>query len=481
MLALLVTILLITLSFIYVVNNKRNASKSPPGPLCLPFIGSAWALGTNSATIHAALADLAKKYGPIFRIMVGKIPMVVLNDPEVIREAFGGADPPVLLRFTGKLPAAAASGLFTTADRGRWALLRRMCSPLNRTIFVPIPQIIDEEKPKLFAELDKYVNKDVHLNPLFMHFTRNVLLRILAGTSWSFDAITPDQKQFADSLFLSMKKGLALFDLVPLLAFIRKFSQKGPGDTLFHIKFANGFIMKLIAEKRANMAKSLEEARDLLDILLLEQRNHPEIDDGALLGTIKGLFAAGSGTSADTLDWIVLFLCKYPDIQEKCYQEIKQKLNGRQVTMDDQSILPTVDNVIKEIFRLRPPAPIALPRVAERDCTVAGYQVEKGSIVIENLYGVGHLAAHYDNPTAFDPDRWLRNPEKTSHLVHFGIGPTMCLGNSVAKQEVFLTTAGLIQRYKFAISPTSPKPDFIGEYRVVFNPKVWHASISLRQ
>jgi hypothetical protein len=42
---------------------------------------------------------------------------------------------------------------------------------------------------------------------------------------------------------------------------------------------------------------------------------------------------AGTFTVSDTLDWMVLFLCEYPDIQEKCFKEISEKLKGRTPTM----------------------------------------------------------------------------------------------------------------------------------------------------
>eukprot|EP00026_Physarum_polycephalum_P003469 Phypoly_transcript_03481.p1 GENE.Phypoly_transcript_03481~~Phypoly_transcript_03481.p1 ORF type:complete len:486 (+),score=64.09 Phypoly_transcript_03481:846-2303(+) len=483
MLALLGFILLIFLYIIYLTNKKQNSTQLP-GPLCLPFIGSAWALGSNPSIIHATLTDLAKKYGPIFRLMIGNTPMVVLSDPELIREAFNGTNPPVLLRFTGKLSQrinTKGHSIFTTKDRDFWALLRRMCSPMTRTILHPIPQLIEEEKEKLFAELDKHLNQDVHLNPLFMIFTRNVFLRIFVGTSWSFDSMTPDQKQFATSLFEGLKKGMAILELIPLVSLVRKFSGKGLNEAVHHAQFVNNFIRKIVEERRKeNMKSSVEAAQDLLDILLLEQKEHPEVSDDSLIDTLRSIFVAASATSADTLDWLILFLCTYPDIQEKCYKEITEKIQGRTVTLEDQSRLPYLDNVIKETFRLRPAAPIALPRVAERDFTIGKYHVEKGSIVVENLYGVGNLEAHYDNPTVFDPDRWDRHPEKSSNLIQFGVGPTICLGMNVAKQEIFLTAASLLQKYKFSKSPTSPEPDFIGEFKVIYNPKLWYTSISSR-
>eukprot|EP00026_Physarum_polycephalum_P005752 Phypoly_transcript_05790.p1 GENE.Phypoly_transcript_05790~~Phypoly_transcript_05790.p1 ORF type:complete len:489 (+),score=48.47 Phypoly_transcript_05790:310-1776(+) len=488
MFLLLVSIVLISAYFIYLRSNRSH--KHPPGPLCLPIIGSAWALGSNPLIVHDTLTNIAKKYGPIFRIMVGTQPMVVLNDPELIREAFGGTNPPVLLRFTGKIIARlqkmSGENIFSAKDRDFWALLRRMCSPMTRTILYPTIQFIEEEKGKLFAHLDKHVDdeKGVHLNPLLILFTRNVFLRILLGKSWSFDEMTPDQKQFVASLVAGQNKSVTMLEMIPLAKLKHKFSNvwtKRESDGMQHIKHVHNFIKKMVEDKRAeNLCTSIESAQDLLDILLLEQKEHPEVSDDSLISTLRAIFGAASATSADTLDWLLLFLCTYPDIQEKCHQEIKTKLNGRNVTMEDQSNLPYLDNVIKETFRLRPAAPIALPRVAERDCTIGGYHVEKGSIVIKNLYGIGNLENFYDNPAIFDPDRWQRNPEKASNLIHFGIGPTICLGMNVAKQEIFLTAASLLQKYKFSISPTSPVPDFIGEFKVVYNPKAWHTSITLR-
>jgi hypothetical protein len=51
---------------------------------------------------------------------------------------------------------------------------------------------------------------------------------------------------------------------------------------------------------------------------------------------------------------------------------------------EDQAQLPYLDCVIKEMFRLCPPAPLGIPHQAERDCTIGGYKVDKGSIIIKN-------------------------------------------------------------------------------------------------
>jgi cytochrome P450 len=183
---------------------------------------------------------------------------------------------------------------------------------------------------------------------------------------------------------------------------------------------------------------------------------------------------AATATSSDVLDWLLMYLCQYPDVQEKCHREIFAKLNGRAPTMDDKADLPYLDCVLKEIFRLCPTVPIGLPHVTDRDCTIAGYPAKKGTIVIANIYGVGRSDKIYKNPEAFDPDRWVRNPELSSNLLQFGCGPTMCLGMPIARQELFLAAACLLQKFKFNFAPGT-KPDFTGgifflpKYPLLFN------------
>lgn len=216
-----------------------------------------------------------------------------------------------------------------------------------------------------------------------------------------------------------------------------------------------------------------------MDVLISEQKQNPEFSEEALVFNMREFLFAGTATVADTLDWMILYLCEYPDIQEKCYKEISEKLSGRTPTKEDQAELPYLDCIIKETFRLRPPAPI-LAHFADRDCTIGGYNIQKGSIISGNIYGIGNSEKIFKNHSVFDPERWQRNPELTSNLLHFGSGPTACLGMPIAKQEVFLAAASLIQRYKFKLGPSSPSPEFVGEYKIVFSPKKWYSAISLR-
>ena len=43
-----------------------------------------------------------------------------------------------------------------------------------------------------------------------------------------------------------------------------------------------------------------------------------------MLRVIQDLFIAGTETSSTTLDWAMLYMMEFPDIQKKCQQEIDE-------------------------------------------------------------------------------------------------------------------------------------------------------------
>ncbi|CAG2109496.1 unnamed protein product [Medioppia subpectinata] len=58
----------------------------PPGPFGVPVLGFLPFLGQNY--FHITLTDLSKRFGPIYQIFLGNKRIVVINDTNIIREAF---------------------------------------------------------------------------------------------------------------------------------------------------------------------------------------------------------------------------------------------------------------------------------------------------------------------------------------------------------------------------------------------------------
>ena len=78
------------------------------------------------------------------------------------------------------------------------------------------------------------------------------------------------------------------------------------------------------------------------------------------------------------------------------------------------------------------------------------------------------------NPDQFNPDRFLDasgNVVKPKEFIAFGIGRRVCLGEAVAKMELFLFLTTLIKQFDFVLPDDEPQPSLEGTLGVTFSPQ----------
>jgi cytochrome P450 len=116
-------------------------------------------------------------------------------------------------------------------------------------------------------------------------------------------------------------------------------------------------------------------------------------------------------------------------------------------TPDDVSRLEYTVQVVREAMRLCPPVVVA-GRTALRDIAVDGYLVPARSMVLVGIFGIHRDPALWDDPLAFDPDRF--SPDRMKELdrwqyIPFGAGPRSCIGDHFAMLEATLALATIIR------------------------------------
>jgi cytochrome P450 family 33 len=85
--------------------------------------------------------------------------------------------------------------------------------------------------------------------------------------------------------------------------------------------------------------------------------------------------------------------------------------------------------------------------------------IKKGTICIPQISVFFVDPLNFKNPTEFDPSRFIDEKgqlKKCDELVPFSMGKRACLGEGLARMEMFLFTANLLNRYKFSAGKTPP-------------------------
>ena len=77
-----------------------------------------------------------------------------------------------------------------------------------------------------------------------------------------------------------------------------------------------------------------------------------------------------------------------------------------------------------------------------------------------NLWAVHNDPNLWKNPEIFNPERFLDeqgNFIKSNHVIPFSVGPRRCLGEQLARMEVFIFLIGMVQKFKFLPDKGSKK------------------------
>lgn len=165
------------------------------------------------------------------------------------------------------------------------------------------------------------------------------------------------------------------------------------------------------------------------------------------------IFSAGHETSANGLGWTLYLLSQHPEIVQKIKTETNVVLGERMPALGDLKQMPYTRQVIEEGMRLYPPVWAVGRHGLEAD-QWEGYVMPKGSIVICQIFGLHHHPELWDNPHAFNPERFAPEQVKArpgNHYMPFGAGPRMCIGNHFAMMEMQLLLPMLLRHFSFEL------------------------------
>ncbi|KAI8747689.1 cytochrome P450 2B1 [Biomphalaria glabrata] len=457
----------------YRLSNKTL--KVPPCPVRpLPIVGH---LLTLKADQRPQFKQWREKCGDIFSVYLGSKLLVVINDFQLIKDTFvkradDFSDRPVM--FLDEMTGQKGRGIVMNSGHV-WKEQRSVALSILRKFGFGknvLAERVQEEVSHYLDYLSSYDSKPVDIRKITTESTANIICSILTGKRYEYNDPTFQKLIMEIENFFSSNKQEAVVTFFPLLKylpghhkmaqnmnyifsilkeFIVKSKDKDPEDN---------FIASYVSEKDSRIAIGGDTSMDEIN----------------LLRSVFDLFIAGTETTSTTICWFVLYMLNYPHIQKKIFDEIEAHIGTERVpSIQDRPKLVYLNAAIKETQRLSSIAPQAALRMCSKDLTIGEFTLPKGSLMVPNLDSVLLDKKIWGSDAdVFNPDRFIDTKgqlKKPEEFIPFGVGRRVCLGESMAKTELFLYLSSLIQRFHLLpVHPDQPPPmDYI--YGLTMIPK----------
>ncbi|NXU28827.1 CP1B1 protein, partial [Thalassarche chlororhynchos] len=425
---------------------RQGQRRAPPGPFPWPLIGNAAQLGSAP---HLSFARLASTYGAVFQLRLGRWPVVVLNGERAIRQA--------LVRQGA-------------AFAGRRLLERHLVG----------------EARALVALLVRGSAGGAFLDPsrVLVVAVANVMSALCFGRRYShgdgeFLRLVGRNEQFG--------RAVGAGSLVDALPWLQRFPS--PVRAAYRaFRDLNRDFYGFVRGKFLQHQRSLRPGaapRDMMDAFIRLQREQPRLQLEHVPATVTDIFGASQDTLSTALQWLLIFLIRYPNVQAKMQEEVDRIVGrDRLPCAEDQPHLPYIMAFLYESMRFSSFVPVTIPHATTTNTFIMGYLIPKDTVIFVNQWSVNHDPAKWSNPEDFDPTRFLDengfiNKDLTSSVMIFSLGKRRCIGEELSKVQLFLFTSILVHQCNFTANPNEdPKMDFT--YGLTIKPKPFTLNVTLR-
>ncbi|XP_063170090.1 cytochrome P450 1A5-like [Candoia aspera] len=471
-------ILIFIAVFCLVLVILKTRQRIPPGlrklrgPRGYPFIGNILDLGKNP---HMSLTQLSQKYGDVMLIHLGAKPVLVLSGLETIKQALvkQGSDfvgRPDLYSF--KLINDGQTFTFGRLSEESWRVCRKLALNALKTFATStssnsstslLEEHISKEAEYLGMKFQDLMKEKESFEPFqyMVVSVVNVICAMCFGKRYNHG-----DQDLLSIVDINNDFGMVAAsgnpaDFFPILQYLPSRSMEAFKEV--NRKF-NMLIQRLVEEHYISFDKN--NIRDITDSLIsfcqdkkLDSNANEALKDLNIVGIVNELFGAGFDTVSTGLSWCLLYLVTYPEIQRKIQEELDQIIGrGRTPKLSDCAMLPYSEAFIFEMFRHSSFVPFTIPHCTTRDTVLNGFYIPQDTCVFVNQWQVNHDPKLWDEPSAFNPERFLAtdgtgiNRAECEKVMIFGLGKRQCVGQNIAKKEVFLFLTTLVQKLEFTLS-----------------------------
>nr|XP_004672045.2 steroid 21-hydroxylase [Jaculus jaculus] len=400
------------------------------------------------------LLSLTKKLGPIYRVRYGMQDVVVLNSARIIEEAMVRK----WVDFAGR-PQAPSYTLFNQhcqhLSLGDFSTLWKAHKKLTRSALMlgvrdSMEAQVEELTQEFCERLRGQAGVPVLIQKELSFFTCRVICYLIFGDK--DDSLVQEVHSCAHNLVKAWDHwSIKLLDMFP---FLTLFPNPGLRKLYRLLEERDHVVGQQL--RRHKESQVTGQWKDITDYMLQgierlrEGKGLHGLCEGHVHMAVVDLFIGGVETTATTLSWAVAFLLHHPEVQRRLQEELDLELGPGAPSIltayKDRKRLPLLRATIAEVLRLRPVAPLALPHRATRTSSICGYDIPEGTIVIPNLQGANLDETAWERPHEFRPERFLE-PGPRPRSLSFGCGARACLGEPLARLELFVVLARLLRAF----------------------------------
>ncbi|XP_015193959.2 vitamin D 25-hydroxylase isoform X1 [Lepisosteus oculatus] len=467
---------------------QRRPRGFPLGPTPLPLIGNILSLASEP---HVYMKKQSETYGQIFSLDLGGISAVVLNGYDAIKECLSHqseifADRPSLPLFK---KMTKMGGLLNCKYGRAWIDHRKLA--VNSFRYFGYGQKsfenrISEECMFFVDAIDDYKGKPFNPKHLVTNAVSNITNLIIFGERFTYND-TDFQHMieiFSENIELAASGWAFLYNAFPWI----KILPFGKHQKLFrNAAEVYDFLLKIIDRFSRNRVH--QSPRHYIDAYFDEMEQNAS-DPAAsyskenLIFSVGELIIAGTETTTNALRWAMLYMALYPSMQGKVQKEIDSVVGKSKLpSLDNKPKMPFTEAVLHEVLRFCNIAPLGIFRATSEDTVVRGYSIPRGTTVITNLYSVHFDEKYWRKPEQFSPERFLDchgNFIKREAFAPFSLGRRHCLGEHLARMEMFLFFTTLLQRFTLQF-PQGSEPTLTPKLGMTLQPHPYLISAIRRQ